>query len=127
MDNNYREWLTYASHDLQAAKFLQAMQPLPVEIICYHCEQAAEKAIKAIIVFNGTQGGLPKKHELIFLLQQIKNIVAIPENIYDFAAALTPYGISVRYPNDLELLEEDANLALRYAEEIFNWAQSLCQ
>ena len=127
MENNYQEWLTYASHDLQAAKFLQAMKPLPVEIICYHCEQSAEKAIKAIIVFKGEQGGLPKKHELIFLLQQIKNMVSIPDNIYDGAAALTPYGISVRYPNDLELLEEDAALALKYAEEIFNWAHNVCQ
>lgn len=127
MDNNYQEWLNYASHDLQAAKFLQAMKPLPVEIICYHCEQAAEKAIKAIIVFNNAPGGLPKKHELVFLLQQIKNMIDIPANIYDYAASLTPYGISVRYPNDLELLEEDATLALKYADEILHWAQDACK
>lgn len=127
MENNYQEWLTYASHDLEAAKFLQAMKPKPIEIICYHCEQAAEKAIKAIIVYNGAIGGLPKKHELVFLLQQIKNMVEIPDEIYDFSAALTPYGISVRYPNDLELLSEDADLALKYAEEIFSWATAICK
>ena len=127
MENDFQEWLSYATRDLEAAKFLQAMIPRPVEIICYHCEQCAEKAIKAIIVYQGAQGGLPKKHELVFLLQQIKNMVEVPEKIYDNAASLTPYGVAVRYPNDLELLEEDADLALKYAFEIFEWAVSVCK
>lgn len=126
MANDFQEWLNYAVRDLEAARFLQAMKPQPVEIICYHCEQCAEKAIKAIIVCKGAQGGLPKRHELVFLLQQIKNMVEISDRIYDCAASLTPYGISVRYPNDLELLAEDADLAIKYAEEILAWAGKIC-
>lgn len=30
--------------------------PKPLEIICYHCQQSAEKAIKAIIMYYGSQG-----------------------------------------------------------------------
>ena len=37
------EWLEFAKMDLGAAEYLLTMHPLPVEIICYHCEQAAEK------------------------------------------------------------------------------------
>ena len=37
------EWLDFAYMDLSAAEHLLTMRPLPVEIICYHCEQAAEK------------------------------------------------------------------------------------
>ena len=37
------EWLDLAEMDLGAAEYLLGMRPVPVEIICYHCEQAAEK------------------------------------------------------------------------------------
>lgn len=35
------EWLEFAKMDLGAAEYLLTMHPLPVETICYHCEQAA--------------------------------------------------------------------------------------
>ena len=44
------EWLEFAKMDLGAAEYLLTMHPLPVEIICYHCEQAAEKFLKAVLV-----------------------------------------------------------------------------
>ena len=44
------EWLDFAYMDLSAAEHLLTMRPLPVEIICYHCEQAAEKFLKATLV-----------------------------------------------------------------------------
>ena len=46
------EWLDFAYMDLSAAEHLLTMRPLPVEIICYHCEQAAEKFLKATLVQN---------------------------------------------------------------------------
>ncbi|HBQ65195.1 MAG TPA: hypothetical protein DD727_09850 [Clostridiales bacterium] len=41
----FREWLEYARKDLDAAKYLATMDPKPIEIICYHCQQSAEKVI----------------------------------------------------------------------------------
>ena len=38
----HKEWLEFAAMDLDSAQFLLGMRPVPVEIICYHCEQAAE-------------------------------------------------------------------------------------
>lgn len=45
MDDNCiaKEWFEFAKRDLEAAKFLMDMYPKPLEIICYHCEQSAEK------------------------------------------------------------------------------------
>jgi HEPN domain-containing protein len=40
------EWLTYAETDLNSAEFLLNLKPLPVEVICYHCQQSAEKCLK---------------------------------------------------------------------------------
>ena len=35
----HKEWLEFAAMDLDSAQFLLGMRPVPVEIICYHCEQ----------------------------------------------------------------------------------------
>ena len=45
-----KEWLDLASMDFQCAEFLIQMCPMPLEIICYHCEQAAEKMLKGFLV-----------------------------------------------------------------------------
>ena len=57
------EWLDFAYMDLSAAEHLLTMRPLPVEIICYHCEQAAEKFLKATLVQFDREP--PKTHDLI--------------------------------------------------------------
>ena len=105
--------------------FTEPLYPKPLEIICYHCQQAVEKAIKAIIISYGAQGGMPKKHNLSFLLEQIKNKVEIPEKYYDYADALTPYGIAVRYPNELDIEERHVRDALLYAQEIVGWSEKI--
>ena len=40
------EWLEYSKRDFDSATFLKNMKPLPCEIICYLCQQSAEKALK---------------------------------------------------------------------------------
>ena len=48
-----KEWFRYANMDLDAAKFLNENTTNQlVEIICFHCQQAAEKYIKALIIFT---------------------------------------------------------------------------
>ena len=126
MEREELMWLAFAKTDLGVAQHLnESYYPKPLEIICYHCQQAAEKAIKALIVFYGVQGGVPKKHNLSFLLMQIKNMVDIPDKYYDYTDALTPYGVAVRYPNELNLEERHVNEALRHASEIVVWAEKI--
>ena len=126
MTQETREWYNMAAMDLGVASHLDATyHPKPLEIICYHCQQAAEKAIKALIVYYGTEGGMPKLHDLSFLLNQIKNKVYIEDRYYDYADALTPYGVSVRYPNELFLEERHAKEALEFSSNIFNWVKSI--
>ena len=126
MDQETRQWMKLAEMDYGVAQHLyETYYPKPYEIICYHCQQAAEKAIKAIIMAGGAQGGLPKLHDLSFLLNQIRNTVKIEERYYDYADALTPYGVSIRYPNELFLEERHAKEALRMVKEILEWAKDI--
>ena len=126
MEQEERAWLEFAKTDLGVARHLNELyHPKPLEIICYHCQQAAEKAIKALIVTSGVQSGMPKKHNLSFLLEQIKNNIEVSEKYYDYADTLTPYGIAVRYPNELVIEERNVQEALQYAEEIVRWVESI--
>lgn len=98
MDTEVKNWLDCAKRDLDVARHLNtAFYPKPLEIVCYHCQQAAEKAIKAVIISLGSPGGLPKRHDLSFLLDQIHHMVRVDDEIYDCADALSPYGVASRY------------------------------
>ncbi len=94
----WKEWLRFAQMDYDCALYLSTMplHPRPYEIICYHCQQTAEKAVKAVIVSLGAQGGLPKIHSISFLMNQIKdqlkdvNGITIEDSLFDAADLLTP-------------------------------------
>ncbi len=52
-ENEYKAWLSYSKMDYDCAVYLNLapMYPRPLNIICYHCQQAAEKAAKALVVY----------------------------------------------------------------------------
>ena len=107
MDQQVKQWLDYAAQDLGVARHLfENYHPKPLEIVCYHCQQSAEKAIKAVIVSLHWPTGIPKSHDLSFLLNQIHNYISIPDAIGDAADALTPFGTMTRYPNELTVEEQ---------------------
>lgn len=123
MQPEVKEWLDFADMDLSSARHLyETFYPRPLQIICYHCQQAAEKALKAVIIAKGKPGGMPKMHDLEFLLNQMKNYTNITEELWDYAEALTPYGIEIRYPGGTEISDEQAELGLKYAGAIYSWA-----
>lgn len=49
------EWQRYAAQDLSSAEFLLTMKPQPLEIICYHCQQCAEKNLKSFMAYQGAR------------------------------------------------------------------------
>ena len=125
MNQEVKQWIEMAELDYGVAKHLyETYYPKSLEIICYHCQQAAEKTLKAVIIASGAQAGMPRSHDLSFLLNQIKNQVAVEERFYDYADELTPYGVAVRYPSELFLEERHAVDALKMTKEILDWGKS---
>ena len=55
MNNNdiAKEWFETADLDYGSALFLLEMKPMPFEIICYHCQQCAEKYLKGFTAYYG--------------------------------------------------------------------------
>lgn len=132
-EEEYKEWLTFARTDYESARYLDnaPFHPRPLNVICYHCQQAAEKAVKALIVYFGSQGGMPKVHDISFLMNQIKNTVREEKGIelgHDLlvtANSLSKYGVAPRYPNEIEVDEQQVKKALTDSETILKWVDSV--
>lgn len=61
MDLSYvAEWYKFADMDISSAEYLLPMHPRPLEVICYHCQQSAEKYLKGYLVYKGVES--PRKH-----------------------------------------------------------------
>ncbi len=66
-----KEWFKIAESDLSSAVFLQKMRPTPVEIICYHCQQSAEKYLKG---FLSLKEEIQKTHDFSFVKQGVPEV-----------------------------------------------------
>ncbi|MBS4031242.1 MAG: HEPN domain-containing protein [Clostridiales bacterium] len=118
MDNltQAKEWQRLAAMDLDSAEYLQNMYPVPIEIICFHCQQSAEKYLKGYLVLHNINP--PKTHDLDELCKLCLHMSDAFMNIADQCSDLTAYGIQPRYPTSLMLEEQDMNLALISAKVI---------
>ena len=118
-----QRWLDYASQDFDAAMHLaSSMRPCPYEIVCFHCQQAAEKVLKAYLVSHGKD--IPRTHDLSELCRICFSDEARPVNIFTAAARLTSYAVQARYPNNLDVTEADSNLAIEDAKVLMGFADT---
>ena len=116
MDKAYSTWIEYANRDLASAKHLLTLIPIPVEIICYHCQQSAEKFLKAYLIF---QNIAPKRtHDLEELFKECEKFDGNFSDIEDECSNLTDFAVNTRYPYELELTLEDTKRAIKDAEKI---------
>jgi HEPN domain-containing protein len=112
------EWLYIGDMDLAVAEnSAVTMHPKPIELICFHCHQAAEKYLKAYFVYK-TDDIPPRTHSLETLCDLCTEHEASFATLYENCKRLTPYAIQVKYPPLLDLDEFDMARALRYATEI---------
>jgi len=115
MDNTdiAKEWFKIAEADLSSAEFLQNMQPLHIEIICYHCQQSAEKYLKGFLALKGEE--IKRTHDLILLIKECQKYDEDFETIEEDGLMLTDYGANIRYPFPMDLNESDIKIALKSA------------
>ena len=90
------QWISKAEEDLLVVRQLMSADVLVKGAIAYHCQQSAEKFLKAFLVFHGVE--IAKTHNIEFLLEQCKIIDKKFSTIDPFN--LTDYGVEVRYPGD---------------------------
>ena len=116
--NHAKEWLKIAERDYAVALHLsKTFYPLPTENICYGCQQAAEKALKAILAYNETD--IPKTHDIELLHSLCQVYTDKIELEVGVTRALTRFATKSRYPDSVsDFTNEDAELGLKYAKQI---------
>jgi len=118
VDNNAAEWYSIAKMDLTTAHHIfNTMHPKPLEIACYLAQQSAEKLLKGFLVSQGKDP--PKTHNLVSLNDLCVVIWSGFEVLDDALADLNAYGVQPRYPQEIEITEEDAQQALISSDLIY--------
>ena len=113
-------WLAKAQSDLATARLLIKGQERYLDTGSYHCQQAAEKAIKAWL--TALEVSFVKTHSLEILLR-----LCIPSEpgfhrFLSHALELTPLATEFRYPGDVfEPSADEADNSLALAEELTGW------
>jgi HEPN domain-containing protein len=112
-----REWIEKADADLEVARRMaaEAADNLRIrEIVGFHCQQAAEKYLKALL--TRCQIEFPKTHDIKTLLQLAGDPVA---DSLSCAKWLTPFGVEIRYPGDTaEMLPGEEDRAIKIASQV---------
>jgi HEPN domain-containing protein len=112
-----REWMHKAERDIGMAELALVNKPEYTDAICFHCQQAAEKYLKAYLVFLNIR--FEKRHNLSYLLDLIDDQQPIPEAFYDLTDKLEDYAVETRYPDDwFEIPLEEAKEAFQVAMRI---------
>ncbi len=115
-------WLVKAWRDLETARRAVNGEPPFHDVAVYHCQQAAEKAVKAFLVHYGQP--LQKTHDLEILVDAAGRFDSSFSALADAADVLTPYATRFRYPNAtfaIEPLPEESAEALQLAQSIYDF------
>ena len=110
-------WLEKALKDLRVAeKIIEE-----ADYSAYHSQQAAEKALKAVLVALGVQP--PRVHEIEILLVLLRRKKVDISRVRG-AEKLTDYAVEARYPDfEEEISREEAVEALELARKVVGWAR----
>ena len=128
MDEAHRRliagWLAKAEDDLRVARLLIAEENRLYAAGAYHCQQTAEKILKAWLTARNIV--FPKTHDLETLVHLCRPGEPGFCAYVTQARALTPLATEFRYPGDLfEPTTEQVKESLRQATEIFEYVARL--
>lgn len=93
----YLAWLEKAEHDRAAIRGILVVQPTPWDTVCFHAQQAAEKILKAFLVFHGLQP--QRTHDCERLLRDCVPFDAALAALFNDCTLLSDYGVNSRYPD----------------------------
>jgi len=118
-------WLKYAQADLDTAEYMQTFHRIPIEVCCYHCQQAAEKSLKALLIEKKV--AVPKSHDLVYIYEECVKAGYELKDLRENLAVITDFAVNFRYPNNVELEIKDLNFGVKCAKEIFEICKEIIE
>ena len=115
-----REWLNRAKSNLALAK--SRVPDAYLEDLCFEAQQAAEKAIKAVLL--ALEIDYPYTHDLAHLLSLLVETGETVPGTVRAAEELTPYAVITRYPGPARpVTQEEYAVAITVAEAVVQWPE----
>ncbi|MCL2062904.1 MAG: HEPN domain-containing protein [Candidatus Cloacimonetes bacterium] len=111
--------INVAKKDLRLAKLAASEDDPYVEGVCFHCQQCAEKVLKAYLIYNGIKYKFI--HDLKMLLQECEKIDNTLSGFETHCQILTGYSTDMRYWDDSEIDVKEMFEAIDLAEEVLNF------
>jgi len=90
--------LKKASEDERTIELIDAAGG-PWGVGCFHCQQAAEKRLKAVLVIH--QGEFPRSHDIGLLMSLVATYCPTLNDLPDEVMLLGDYGVAVRYDDSV--------------------------
>lgn len=116
-----KTWMVKAWRDLETARRAAEGKPPLYDVAVYHCQQAAEKAVKAFLVHH--EKVHEKTHDIEVLVDLACEVDSKFSKLSDAADALTPYATRFRYPNATFAVEPqpaEYNEAIQHAQAVYD-------
>ena len=115
-------WLRHAAEDLTTAETLLAQAHVPPRQACWHAQQAAEKALKAVLIF--LQIDFRRTHNLNVLRDLLPESWQLKAAHPDLSN-LTRWAIEARYPENRQgATETEASEAVEQARAIWTYVST---
>jgi len=114
----YRDWIVKADHDLKIAKDEMKEREPVTDMVCFHCQQAVEKFLKAFLIYKNKE--IAKTHDLSFLINECIKIDNDFNELFEKQIDLmSVYAVEMRYPGDMYVPSvEETNDAISKAEYV---------
>ncbi len=107
---------------MASAKQLLLGDPPLYDTSVYHCQQAAEKALKAFLTWRDKP--FKKVHDLMMLTSECKPLDHAFTSLEEAAEILTPYGTAFRYPGStLEPEPDESKEAVDLASRVLDFVK----
>jgi len=114
-------WMKKSSRDIESARVLLERGLNDTGV--YHCQQAAEKALKAYLAYRHEP--VLKVHDLTALVKVCLSLDSDFEAMMNTAEILTPYATAFRYPGELSEPDcIDSEEALLLSERLLEFIHS---
>ena len=115
-----REWLNRAKSNLALAE--NHIPGAYLEDLCFEAQQAAEKAVKALMIGRSIE--YPYIHDLARLLSLLEKTGEIVPDTVRKAGELTVYAAVTRYPGAVEpITVQQYKQAVEIAQTVVQWVE----
>lgn len=115
MKRETAKWIRKAEDDWAVTRELAAQEEPLRDATCFHCQQAVEKYLKALLQDRGE--AIPKTHDLEVLLDLLLPLDSRLLPLRRGLRTLTRYAVEYRYPGQ-RATQRGMAAALRQAERI---------